>query len=137
MSKSKKKKKNNAAKAEERQELRRMRTEMQLKQNRRFLLILAGLIICIIIAVACVIAAANSRSTSYTAEQYAQLEKGMRYEEVIELLGNEGTSVLDGTDSEGASGVQTYIWTNDDGSHINITFVDDVVTGFSQSGLSE
>lgn len=131
MSKSKKKKKSSPAKAQEREELRRMRTEMQMKQNRRALLAIAGIVLCIVIAVACVIAATNASPTVYTAEQYAQLENGMSYEEVTKLLGSKGDAVKEASSEE----VQTYIWTNDDGSHITVTFVDDAATGFNQKGL--
>lgn len=133
MSKSKKRKKQTAATAEQREELRRQKAELQSKQNRRVMLLLAGIVLCVVISIACVAAAMMSKPVVYTAEQYDQLKNGMTYEEVVDLMGSRG-SVISGGEQDG-EGVQTYLWANEDNSHISVTFVDGAVKGFSQKNL--
>ncbi len=133
MSKSKKRKKQTVVTAEQREEQRRQKAELQSKQNRRVMLLLAGIVLCVVISIACIAAAMTSKPVVYTAGQYAQLENGMSYEAVVELMGSKG-SVISGGGQDG-EGVQTYLWANEDNSHISVTFVDGEVKAFSQKNL--
>lgn len=132
MSKSKKKKKNSVS-AEEREALRQERAELTAKQNRRLVYLFGGVIICVVILIAALMAPFNAgKSEGYTAGQYQRLETGMSYQQVVSLLGDEGEVVSGSSDT-----VQTFIWSNEDGSNITVTFVDDEVSAFNQKGLSD
>ena len=134
MSKSKKKRKNNRVSAEEKAALRQERAELRAKQNRRALYAICGFIICAVILIALLIATLGFHPEArYTAEQYQQLQTGMSYEQVVDVLGHEGEA------AEGSSGTddsQTYIWSNDDGSSITVTFTGDTASAIDQDGIS-
>ena len=132
MSKSKKKKRN-SVRAEEKEALRQERAELAAKQNRRLVYLFGGVIICVVILIAALMAPFNAgKSEGYTYGQYQRIETGMSYQQVTKLLGGEGETVPGSSDA-----VQTYIWSNEDGSNITITFTEDKVSGFNQKGLSE
>ena len=132
MSKSKKKKKNSVS-AEEKEALRQERAELTAKPNRRLVYLFGGVIICVVILIAALMAPFNAgNSEGYTAGQYQRLETGMSYQQVVSLLGDEGEVVSGSSDT-----VQTFIWSNEDGSNITVTFVDDEVSAFNQKGLSD
>ncbi len=134
MSKSKKKRKNNRVSAEEKAALRQERAELRAKQNRRALYAIGGFIICAVVLVALLVATLRFHPEArYTAEQYQQLQTGMSYEQVVDVLGHEGEA------AEGGSGTddsQTYIWSNDDGSSITVTFTGDTASAIDQEGIS-
>ena len=133
MSKTKKKKKLTAAKREERAAEHRERAELAAKQNRRMFWLIAGIVICIALLTAFLVASFHMGTPNgYTYTQYQRLQTGMSYEQVTNLLGDDGTAL---TGSDGA--VKTYVWTNEDGSNITVTFVDDAVSAFNQKGLSD
>ena len=132
MSKSKKKKRN-SVRAEEKEALRQERAELAAKQNRRLVYLFGGVIICVVILIAALMAPFNAgKSEGYTYGQYQRLETGMSYQQVVSLLGDEGEVVSGSSDT-----VQTFIWSNEDGSNITVTFVDDEVSAFNQKGLSD
>jgi len=66
----------------------------------------------------------------YNLEKYRQIEMGDSYAAVAELLGNPGEALVDG------DRLDQYIWENEDGSNISVTFYDDQVTGRSQAYLA-
>ena len=132
MAKSKKKKKNSIS-AEDREALRRERAEIKAKQNRRTVYMLVGVIICLVILIAALAAPFNARkSGGYTYGRYQRIETGMSYQQITKLMGDKGVNV-----SGGSGPVQTYVWTNEDGSNITVTFTDDKVSAFNQKGLAE
>ena len=134
MSKSKKKRKNNHVSAEEKAALRQERAELRAKQNRRALYAIGGFIICAVILIALLIATLGFHPEArYTAEQYQQLQTGMSYEQVVDVLGHEGEAA---EGSSGADDAQTYIWSNDDGSSITVTFTEDAASAIDQEGIS-
>lgn len=132
MSKTKKKKRVSASRAAEKEQLRQERAELRAKENRKAIYILGGFIVTGIILVAMLIATFSTGSPEgYTAGQYQRLETGMSYERVVALLGDEGTA----QDSSAAEGEGTYVWSNDDGSSITVTFRDGAVYSFDQEGI--
>lgn len=132
MSKTKKKKRTSASRTAEKEQLRQERAEMRAKENRKALYVLGGFIVTGIILVAMLIATFSTGSSEgYTAGQYQRLETGMSYERVIDLLGGEGSA----QDASATEGEGTYVWSNDDGSSITITFRDGVIYSYDQEGL--
>ena len=132
MSKTKKKKRSSAAHAAEKEQQRQERAEMRAKENRKALYILGGFIVTGIILVAMLIATFTvDGPKGYTAGQYQMLETGMSYERVVDLLGDGGTA----RDASAEEGEGTYVWSNDDGSSITITFRDGAVYAYDQEGL--
>ncbi len=70
---------------------------------------------------------------SFTSSMYAQLQKGMTYRQVVDVLGNEGEQ-LSSSYFDGAAN-QVYVWANSDDSHICVVFRDGTVLVKAQSGL--
>lgn len=134
MSKSKKKKKNPRVSAEEKAVIRQEKAEMRSRQNRRALILLACIVIIIVLLVA-MLAGTFNTGRRYTAEKYAQIESGMSYYQITDIMGTDGESLSGNETSSNGEGIETYTWSNRDGSHITITFVDDQVAGFSQNGI--
>lgn len=67
-----------------------------------------------------------------TLEQYKQIETGMSYEKVVEILG-QGEEVS----SSEVSDIKTtmYQWINSDGSNISVTLQNEKVVSKAQAGL--
>ncbi len=69
-----------------------------------------------------------------TIEQYNAIETGMTYEEVVEIMGGDG-SLLSDTEIAGSTS-QIYMWNgNSFGANANITFSDGKVIAKAQVGL--
>ncbi len=69
-----------------------------------------------------------------TLDQYNSIETGMSYDEVVEILGGEG-SLLSDTEIAGSKS-QIYMWNGTSlGANANITFSDGKVMAKAQSGL--
>lgn len=136
MSKSKKKKKNSRVSAEERAAIHQKKAEMRSKQSRQALILLACVVIIIVLLVA-MLAGTFSTGRRYTAEKYAQIESGMSYYQITDIMGTDGENLSGDETSSDGEGIETYTWSNRDGSHITVTFVDDQVAGFSQDGILE
>ena len=74
-------------------------------------------------------------STGINEEKFDSIQNGMTYDEVVELIGTEGTSL---SESE-VSGIVTemYSWESSDGfGNATITFQDGIVINKSQIGIS-
>lgn len=72
--------------------------------------------------------------TLYTMHEYRQIETGMSYEEVVELLGAEGTKIGVHSSDERSD---MLVWTNPDGSRLTVLFADGRVESISELDLPE
>ncbi len=69
-----------------------------------------------------------------TIQQYEQIEEGMTYEKVVEIIGGEGEAISESNTEEAVTVV--YMWEGSDGiSNAIITFFNDVVFSKAQTGL--
>ncbi|MDR6225131.1 DUF3862 domain-containing protein [Desmospora profundinema] len=75
----------------------------------------------------------DSSDTTLTMDKYNQIENGMSYDEVVEIIGFEGEE----NSQNEVAGVKTvmYTWQNSDGSNMNAIFQDDKLNSKSQFGL--
>ncbi|MDF2873179.1 MAG: hypothetical protein K0R05_4754 [Anaerocolumna sp.] len=71
-----------------------------------------------------------------TLDEYTSIKNGMTYEEVVKLIGSEGTSMSES--SAGNISIKIISWYGNglDGSNANVTFTNDKVTGKAQIGLN-
>ena len=79
--------------------------------------------------------ATEKESTGLTEENYDSIETGMTYDEVVNIIGEDGTNI---SESE-VAGIKTviYEWTASDGwGNATITFQDDAVINKAQFGVS-
>lgn len=79
--------------------------------------------------------ASTKEATGITEEKYDSIQTGMTYEEVIDIIGENGTSI---SESE-IAGIKTviYEWTSSEGwGNANITFQDGKVVNKAQFGIS-
>lgn len=77
-----------------------------------------------------------SNSSEYiTKDEYNQIETGMTYDEVREIIGSDGS--LTSTVSMNDTTVEIYTWYGNGtaGSNANVTFTNNSVTGKAQAGL--
>ena len=77
-----------------------------------------------------------SNSSEYiTKDEYNQIETGMTYKEVKQIIGSEGS--LTSTVTANDITVEIYTWYGNGtaGSNANVTFTNDSVTGKAQVGL--
>lgn len=77
-----------------------------------------------------------SNSSEYiTKDEYNQIETGMTYEEVKQIIGSEGS--LTSTVTANNTTIEIYTWYGNGtaGSNANVTFTNDSVTGKAQVGL--
>lgn len=77
-----------------------------------------------------------SDSSEYiTKDEYNQIEEGMSYDEVKDIIGSEGE--LSSTSSVGGYSMSIYTWYGNGsaGSNASVTFTNDAVTGKAQVGL--
>jgi hypothetical protein len=76
---------------------------------------------------------APAADLTFTSSMYTQIQKGMTYRQVADLLGAAGeqlsSSYFDGVAN------QVYVWANPDDSHICVVFQDGAVLIKTQSGL--
>ncbi len=70
---------------------------------------------------------------TFTSSMYTQIQKGMTYRQVADLLGAAGEQ-LSSSYFDGAAN-QVYVWANPDDSHICVVFRDGTVLVKTQSGL--
>ena len=76
----------------------------------------------------------------FTYSQFAAMKTGMKYSQVVEILGSEGTEIRNLEAGDGTETV-TYVWKNSDGSGIIAVFEGGskadrrTLTGKSQSRL--
>ncbi len=76
----------------------------------------------------------ENRENKITLEKFNQIENGMTYEEVVSIIGEEGT--LSTESSYGNQTMRIYSWYASDGiSNATITFMNGNVKGKSQIGL--
>lgn len=77
----------------------------------------------------------SNESEYITMDEYNQIETGMSYNEVKEIIGSEGE--LTSTSSVSGYTVAIYTWYGNGvaGSNANVTFTNDEVTGKAQVGL--
>lgn len=68
-----------------------------------------------------------------TMEEYKKIKNGMSYEEVVEIIGFEGTEMS----SNELAGIKTimYSWQNADGSNMNAMFQNNKLNSKAQFGL--
>lgn len=68
-----------------------------------------------------------------TMEEFKKIKNGMTYEEVVEIIGFEGTEMS----STEIGGIKTimYSWQNDDGSNMNAMFQNNKLNTKAQFGL--
>ncbi|RAL21426.1 DUF3862 domain-containing protein [Thermoflavimicrobium daqui] len=68
-----------------------------------------------------------------TMEKFKQIKSGMSYEEVVKIIGFEGTEMS----SNELAGIKTvmYSWQNDDGSNMNAMFQNNKLNSKAQFGL--
>ncbi len=70
--------------------------------------------------------------TRYTLELFAQIEHGMTYREVVDLLGEEGTKL---GENDQRRRMDMYAWTNPDGSRLTVLFEEGEVVSTSELDL--
>ena len=70
-----------------------------------------------------------------TMDKYNQVQEGMTYDEVKEIMGSDGELMSSTGDS--SSGTQVYIWYSEGGGTATVSFSGGVVTMKAQSGLDE
>ncbi len=70
-----------------------------------------------------------------TLDEYTSIKNGMTYDEVVKLIGSEGTSMSES--SVGNVSIKIISWYGNgfDGSNANVTFTNNKVTGKAQIGL--
>lgn len=82
--------------------------------------------------------ATNTNDAKISLEEFNQIETGMSYEEVVEIVGGEGT-VLSESDITGDGQYKTTIYSWDGngmlGANANVTFQGDKVISKAQFGL--
>lgn len=66
---------------------------------------------------------------TYTLDMYLQIGMGSTYEEVVAITGSPGEASVDG------DVIKQYLWTNDDGSNISVTFTDGKANAKTQAYL--
>lgn len=77
----------------------------------------------------------SDESEYITMSDYNQIQEGMSYDEVKEIIGSEGQ--LTSTSSMNGYTISIYTWYGNGaaGSNANVTFTNDAVTGKAQVGL--
>ena len=78
----------------------------------------------------------NSSPDKMTLDKFNQIENGMSYEEVVDIVGSEGT--LSTESSYGNQTMKIYYWyASNDIANATVTFMNNEVTAKSQIGLAE
>lgn len=73
--------------------------------------------------------AAVADDRTYTLDMYLQISMGSTYEDVTVLTGSPGNASVDG------DVIKQYLWENEDGSNISVTFSDGKATAKTQAYL--
>jgi len=76
----------------------------------------------------------EGQKVKFTKGMYDQIENGMSYNEVVQILGQEGEQISS-SDIEGYS-TEMYMWQNLDGSNLNIVIQNGIVSMKNQFGLT-
>lgn len=81
------------------------------------------------------ISGVSEDSEYITLDEYNQIQSGMTYEQVVEIVGSEGNPTVQ-SDGAGTS-YQMYTWYGNGtaGSNANVTFLNGTVTSKAQIGL--
>lgn len=78
----------------------------------------------------------ESNDSEYiTLDEYTSIKNGMTYEEVVKLIGSNGTSVSETTVGTTSIMIITWYGNGFNGSNANVTFTNGNVTGKAQIGL--
>ncbi|MBW2268983.1 MAG: DUF3862 domain-containing protein [Deltaproteobacteria bacterium] len=67
-----------------------------------------------------------------TLAEFEQIETGMSYREVVEILGEPGVAIAPSAVPEGGGGAIRYVWQNSDVSNMRATFQNDQLAKKSQ-----
>jgi hypothetical protein len=76
---------------------------------------------------------AKTSSGGLSLNKYNQIKKGMTYQEVVSILGSEGTQVT--SSGEGEYKVETYKWEDEEFQFLSVVFMGDKVYSKVESGL--
>ena len=78
----------------------------------------------------------SSPGAGVTLSNYMQLKKGMRYAEVVKILGREGTNTGSGAKhSQPGTKVAQYLWEGEGGGSMTVLFENNKLISKAQSGL--
>lgn len=77
----------------------------------------------------------SGESEYITLDEYNAIENGMSYDEVVEIIGSEGTSTSEASSGDYSIKIITWYGNGMAGSNANVTFTNDKVTGKAQIGL--
>lgn len=75
----------------------------------------------------------DTKAAGLTLEKFNELKNGMKYDEVVKVLGSEGTETS--SYSSGSLKTVTYKWEGENYARITVTFRNDELTSKIQSGL--
>lgn len=75
----------------------------------------------------------DTKAAGLTLEKFNELKNGMKYDEVVKILGSEGTETS--SFSSGNLKTVTYKWEGENYARITVTFRNDELTSKIQSGL--
>ncbi|SJZ52992.1 DUF3862 domain-containing protein [Selenihalanaerobacter shriftii] len=98
--------------------------------NKKIILILMVIILSLAV-VGC--SSRGTKSKIYTKRQFEKIQTSMTYDEVTNLLGNDGNVVS--RSSASLYNTAAYLWQNQDGSNMTITFQNGEVISKRQNGL--
>ncbi len=92
--------------------------------------LLVAIMVCVLFLVGC-----SSSPDDITMEEYNQIENGMTYDEVVEIIGSQGELSTE-SEYEGYT-IEIYTWYADKtiGSNANVTFENGKVSAKAQVGL--
>jgi hypothetical protein len=76
---------------------------------------------------------AKTSSGGLSLNKYNQIKKGMTYQEVVSILGSEGTQVT--SSGEGEYKVETYKWEDEEFQFLSVVFMGGKVYSKVESGL--
>jgi len=77
----------------------------------------------------------SNDSEYITLDEYNAIENDMSYEDVVKLIGSEGTSTTESSVGDITVKIITWYGNGMAGSNANVTFTNDKVTGKAQIGL--
>ncbi len=77
----------------------------------------------------------SNDSEYITLDEYNAIKNGMSYEDVVKLIGSEGTSTSESSVGDITVKIITWYGNGMAGSNANVTFTNDEVTGKAQIGL--
>ena len=74
-----------------------------------------------------------TKNSGLTLEKYNQIKNGMSYQDVVNIVGSEGSEIM--SSGEGKYKVTSYQWKGDDFKYLNIVLMGDKVTSKTQANL--